>query len=137
MQNLFQKISLLALTLLICLAPLPQARAASYDISMTAFGFSPSHLEVTVGDRVYWWNDDNYFYDDHSTYSSTYPWYSGAVSYGYGAYLDTAKTGTYNYIDDVGYSGSGTLVIKSAGPPPATLISAPNRVDMVYDQGRD
>src|SRR5204863_3865455 len=94
-------------------------------------------LEVTVGDRVYWWNDDNDFYDDHSTRSFTYPWSSGAILYGWGVYLDTTKTGTYNYTDDVGFSGSGTLVIKPAGPPPPAFISAPNRVDMVYDQGRD
>src|SRR5947208_17166377 len=117
MQKLFQKISLIALTLLVWLAPRPQARAASYDISMTAFGYVPSYLEVTVGDRVYWWNDDNDFYDDHSTRSYTYPWSSGAVLYGWGVYLDTTKTGTYNYTDVVGFSGSGTLVINSAGPP--------------------
>src|SRR5206468_764622 len=85
----------------------------------------------------YWWNDDDFFFDDHSTYCSTYPWYSGAVPYGYGVYLDTTKTGTYNYIDDVGFIGSGTLVIKPASSTGPRLIPAPNRADMVYDQGRD
>jgi plastocyanin len=121
----------------LCCLPDPSAQAASYDISMTANGFVPSYLEVTVGDRVYWWNDDDYFFDDHSTHSYTYSWNSGPVPYGYGVYLDVLKTGTYSYTDDVGFSGSGTLVIKPGGPPPPTLIPAPNRVDMVYDQGRD
>ena len=37
----------------------------------------------------------------------------------------------------MGFTGTGTLVIKSTGPPPPKLISAANRVDMVYDAGRD
>src|SRR5207249_4636243 len=100
-------------------------------------GFVPAYLEVTVGDRVYWWNDDHDFFDPHSTHSYGYPWNSGAVPVDYGVYLDTTKTGTYDYIDDVGFTGTGTLVIKSTGPPPPKLISAANRVDMVYDAGRD
>jgi plastocyanin len=141
MQHLLKRISLGALTVFAGLAAAlieRQAAAATWNISMTADGFSPSYLEVTVGDRVYWWNDDDIFYDDHSTHSYTYAWNSGAVPYGYGVYLDTTKTGSYDYIDDVGYSGTGTLVIKPpSGPPPPTLIPAPNRVDMVYDQVRD
>src|SRR4030095_16208432 len=95
--------------ILACLAaPLfPVARAADHDISMTANGFVPSSLEVTVGDRVYWWNDDHFFFDDHSTHSYSYPWNSGAVPVDYGVYLDTTKTGTYDYTDDVGFSGTG------------------------------
>src|SRR6185369_6371980 len=106
----------------------------------TADGFVPAYLEVTVGDRVYWWNEDYDYFDYHSTHSYSYPWNSGPVDVDYGVYFDTSKTGTYDYIDDVGFSGTGTLVIKSAGPPPPpppSLISAPGRVDMVYDPGRD
>jgi len=84
-----------------------------------------------------WWNDDDVFFEDHSTHSFTYAWNSGPVPYNSGVYLDTTKTGTYTYTDDVGFSGSGTLVIKPSGPPPPTLISAPSRKDMVYDQARD
>src|SRR4051812_45649292 len=139
MQKLSNQIPLAAVTLFIWLACLlsSSTQAASYDISRTANGFVPSYLEVTVGDRVYWWNDDDYFFDDHSTHCYTYAWNSGAVPYGYGVYLDTAKTGTYDYTDDVGFSGTGTLVIKPAISTGPTLIPAPNRADMVYDQGRD
>jgi len=54
MQNLRGQITLTALTLLVSMAALTerQAPAASYDISMTADGFVPSYLEVTLGDRV-------------------------------------------------------------------------------------
>src|SRR6266481_4305936 len=142
MKNLQTKLTLAALTILILLTcPIvPRAQAASFDISMTADGFVPAYLEVTVGDRVYWWNDDHDFFDYHSTHSYSYPWNSGPVDVDYGVYFDTTKTGSYDYVDDWGFIGSGTLVIKSAGPPPPpppTLISAPNRVDMVYDPGRD
>jgi hypothetical protein len=139
MQHLTNKITLAVLALMVSMAALTEqhAQAATYNISMTADGFVPSYLEVTLGDRVYWWNDDDELYEDHSTHSFTYAWNSGPVPYGFGVYLDTAKTGTYAYTDDVGFTGTGTLVIKPSGPPPPTLISAPNRVDMVYDQPRD
>src|SRR5688500_18983963 len=75
------------------------AHAATHDISITADGFFPSYLEVTVGDRVYWWNEDYDFFETHSTRSYTYPWNSGGIPVNYGVYLDTTKTGTYNYID--------------------------------------
>src|SRR5436190_12824511 len=136
MKSFGSLIRLVLLSIPFCLAWLnpPQAQAVDHDISMTANGFVPSYLEVTVGDRVYWWNDDNDFFDDHSTRSYSYPWDSGAVSYNYGVYIDTTKTGSFDYIDDVAFSGTGTLVIKPAGSPP---IPAPNRVDMVYDSPRD
>ena len=132
MKNLRAEFTLTALTLLVGIAALTQqqASAANWDISMTSGGFVPSYLEVTIGDRVYWWNDDDVFFEDHSTHSFTYAWNSGPVPYPDGVYLDTARTGTYTYTDDVGFSGSGTLVIKPSGPPPPTLISAPNRIDM-------
>ena len=130
----FERHILLLIALTLLCHNFQKAQAASYDISITANGFSPDYLEVTVGDRVYWWNDDNDFFDDHSTRSYSYPWNSGPIPYSYGVYLDTDQTGTFDYVDDVGFSGFGTLVIKPAGAPP---ISAPNRIDMVYDAPRD
>jgi len=104
---------------------------------MTADGFDPAYREVTVGDRVYWRNEDYDSGEYHSTHSYTYPWNFGPVGVGTSVYLDTTQTGTFDYVDDWAYSGWGTLVIKPAGPPPPTFISAPNRVDMVYDAARD
>lgn len=116
------------------------ASAAVYDVSIDENGFSPSYLEVKVGDTVRWWNDDYVFYDPHSTRSYSYPWSSGPIDVGFGVALSASKIGVWDYTDDWGFSGWGTLVIKSSGPPPplpATQISVPGRVDMVYDQGRD
>lgn len=141
MKTLLNGVGVAALTILGCLIPngIPSAQAASYNISMTDAGFVPEYLEVTVGDRVYWWNDDYDFYMPHSTRSYSYPWNSGSVPVGYGVYLDTTKTGSFDYVDDVGYSGTGTLVVKPASPPPGTpvLISASGAVDVVYDGSRD
>src|SRR5437588_2884673 len=122
MKKLARYIPFAVLSLLASLTcPLaPQARAASYNIYITADGFSPSYLEVTVGDRVYWWNVDYDFFDDHSTRSYSYPWNSGPIPVDYGVSLLTAKTGSYDYLDDVSFSGTGTLVIKPSGPPPPT-----------------
>ncbi len=143
MKGLFRRVCFIELFVFFCLSSsvlAPAVRGADHDISMTANGFVPSYLEVTVGDRVTWWNDDDEFFDDHSTHSYSYSWNSGPVPYGWGVYLDMNQIGTFPYIDDVSFSGSGTIVVKPAGPPPpppSVLIPAPNRVDMVYDQGRD
>src|SRR5512140_773284 len=100
MKTLLNRISAPTLAILGCLlsANAPHARAASYNISMTDNGFVPDYLEVTVGDRVYWWNEDYVFYDPHSTRSYSYPWNSGSVPVGYGVYLDTAQIGTFDYV---------------------------------------
>jgi len=95
------------------------ASATIHEISITADGFVPAYLEVVVGDRVYWWNDDYDYYESHSTRSYSYPWNSGPIPLGYGVYVDTAKTGSFDYLDDWGYCGFGTLVIL-ANTPPAT-----------------
>lgn len=111
----------------------PQARAARYDISMTADGFLPAYLEVMVGDRVYWWNEDYDYFDYHSTRSYSYPWNSGPIDVGYGVYLVAAKTGSYEYTDDWGYIGWGTLVIKPyvppTPPPPPSLCAVARLTD--------
>lgn len=140
MKNFAGSLKSSALTILACVASGLSVHATDYDISMTADGFVPDYLEVTVGDTVYWWNEDYDFFDFHSTHSYNYSWNSGPVAVNQGVYLTMTKTGTFDYIDDVGYSGTGTLVVKPSGPPPPpppTLISAPSRVDMVYDAGRD
>src|SRR3954471_17312087 len=130
MKDLLKHLIPLTITLLAYFAPPGTSTvcATDYDISMTADGFVPAYLEVTVGDTVYWWNDDYDFGDDHSTHSYTYAWNSGPVRLGFGAYLTMTKVGTFDYVDDVGLSGYGTLVVKPSGPPPAHLIPAPNRM---------
>src|SRR3989442_14593998 len=98
MKNLLNRIPLILLTILVSIACRMVSAQTSYNISMTSGGFVPAYLEVTVGDRVYWWNDDVDFYDDHSTHSYSYPWNSGAFHYGFGVYLDTPKTGRFDYV---------------------------------------
>ncbi len=118
----------------------PPARATTYNIYITSDGFDPSYLEVTAGDRVNFWNLDYDYYELHSTRCDAYPWNSGPISVGYGVYFSPTKVGRYDYLDDWGYSGFGTLVVKSAGPPPppsASFIAAPGAVDSVYDPARD
>lgn len=136
--NHFGRTVFCATAILVSLAcqPAPRACAAIHDISMTADGYVPAYLEVVVGDTVRWWNDDYDFYDYHSTRSYSYPWSSGPVAVGAGVALLTTKTGTYDYLDDWGFIGSGTLVIKPAGQGGGDFISAPGRVDMVFDQPR-
>ena len=98
-------------------------QGAIHEISITADGFVPAYLEVVVGDRVYWWNDDFDYYDSHSTRSYSYPWNSGPIPVGFGVYLDTTQTGFFEYLDDWGYCGFGTLVIVANTPPPPPVLT--------------
>ena len=129
MKTIRRRIITNALILACCLAAGAASRAvaASYDINMTAYGFEPDYLEVHLGDTVYWWNMDYDFYDDHSTRSYTYPWNSGPVPVGYGVYLTVNKLGTFDYLDDWGYSGTGTLVVSPITPPTPPPPGAPPR----------
>jgi plastocyanin len=122
------KLTTLGVLACLCCSLVPQTHAASHDILMTANGFVPDYLEVTVGERVYWWNEDYDYFDYHSTRSYSYPWSSGGVPVGSGVYLDTTKTGTYDYVDDWGYSGFGRLVIKPFTPPPPPILTQPVRL---------
>src|SRR5215831_7141026 len=119
MKTIRQQIFTSTLNLACCLAAGAglSAMAASYDIYMTAYGFEPDYLEVHPGDTVYWWNMDYDFFDYHSTRSYTYPWNSGPVDVGDGVYLTVNRLGTFDYVDDWGYTGWGTLVVSPIAPP--------------------
>ncbi len=109
----------------------PTARAADHQVLMTdTLEFSPSYLEIEVGDTVTWYNADDI--DDHTSTSTTGLWNSGDVAPGeyYGPLLfDTP--GTFNYRDIYysnpdGTSGMiGTIVVKPASVvTPAVLTGS-------------
>jgi len=60
----------------------------------------------------------------------------GAVPYGYGVYLDTTRPELTTILTTLG-SVVRAHCDQAGGPPPPKFIAAPNRVDTVYDSGRD
>jgi plastocyanin len=105
-------------------------QAADYFVTMTAsWSFSPSYLEIAVGDTVTWRNRDDF--DDHDATSTnpSIPWSTGLVAPDEGITLQFLAAGTYPYRDSLygTFGMTGTLVVKGGGtvtPTPATLTNA-------------
>ena len=102
------------------------ATAAQHTISMTSdWEFSPSYLEIEVGDIVAFINQD-YTYNYHDSYCQD-SWYTGLLDVDESVSYQFFGTGTYNYRDTTfgAYGMTGTIVVKAAAPPqPATLLNS-------------
>lgn len=103
------------------------ARATEYIVEMTSdWKFSPSYLEIQVGDIVTWVNHD-YSYYLHDSVCAGY-WNSGLLNVDQRASLRFPITGTFHYRDSTFYlfNMTGTIVSQAITPPstpiPATLI---------------
>jgi plastocyanin len=119
-------------TLTICLLPVilfqgaQSCFAAQYTVEMTDnWTFSPSYLEIQVGDIVTWVNHD-WTYNYHDSYCPGY-WYVGPLDLDESGSLMFPITGTFNYRDSYWYvlGMRGTIVVNPATPTqptPATLL---------------
>jgi plastocyanin len=102
--------------------------ATRYTVEMTSdWTFSPSYLEIEVGDIVTFVNHD-YSYFLHDTVCPGY-WNSGYLDVDESASLQFFGTGTYNYRDSFFYSYgmTGTIVVNLATPaePTPAILLAP------------
>jgi len=119
-------------TLTICLLQVFAFRAGQswaatwYTVEMTSdWTFSPSYLEIEVGDIVTFVNHD-YTYYLHDSVCPGY-WDTGLLDVDESASLQFLGTGTYNYRDSSFYifGMTGTIVVNPATPTqptPATLL---------------
>lgn len=102
------------------------SRATVYTVEMTDdWTFSPSYLEIQVGDIVTWVNHDWYYYP-HDSYCPGY-WNTGLLDVDESVSLMFPFTGTFDYRDSFFYSYgmTGTIVVQPATPTepmPATLL---------------
>ncbi len=95
-----------------------RARSADHVVLMTSsWHFSPSYLEIDVGDTVTWRNRDDF--DDHDATSTALAWSTGLVAPDESATLLFSAPGTFPYADSLyGPAGmTGTLVVKGGTTP--------------------
>jgi plastocyanin len=107
---------LLFAVLVISLAALPSAQAATFNVSITKSGFSPSALTVAVGDTVVWTNADT---SSHQLESKSAGFASPLLSSGQTFSFTYKAAGKYAYQDQVVKKNRGTVTVQA----PATAIS--------------
>jgi plastocyanin len=101
--------------------------ATQYTVEMTSdWKFSPSYLQIEVGDTVTFVNHD-YTYYLHDSVCPGY-WDTGLLDVDENVSLQFLGTGTYNYRDSSFYlfGMTGTIVVNPATPTqptPATLLN--------------
>ena len=115
------------ISVLLTLGLAQQAETASFTLQMTpAWTFSPSNLEIQVGDMVAWVNQDTFDYHDSLSFHGY--WYSDPLDYGVTYSLSFPVPGTFAYEDTFyGEAGmSGTIVVNpvTAAPPPVLMNPA-------------
>jgi plastocyanin len=100
---------------------------ATHLVFVDDSGFSPDTLNISAGDTVVWFNDDEFF--PHTTTSDLTPleadyWNALLVDY-LDSYSKTFnRPGRFTYHDEVG-DGLGTIIVGGANPPPVVTITQP------------
>lgn len=106
--------------LLACLAGSGVALAADQSVDIAGFAYSPSTVNVNVGDTVTWTNADA---QAHTASANDGSWDTGVVAGGGSAAVTFSAAGTFPYHCDIHPAMTGTLVVQGAGGggrPPAT-----------------
>jgi plastocyanin len=94
----------------------PRAVAADYYVAMALYEFTPSYLEIQVGDTVFWRNDD--FFEIYSSVRTQGYWDTGDLYPGETAGVMFPVVGTFPYQDYYyGMLGmKGTIFVNPATP---------------------
>jgi len=107
--------TLLASLVLVTAYLAPSAGAADHYVSMSLYAFSPSYLEIQVGDTV-WWRNDDYFDEIYSSVSTQGYWNTGDIYPGERAGFTFQIVGSFPYQDPVYvlFGMTGTIVVNPA-----------------------
>jgi len=100
--------------------------AASHQVGIAGFSFSPKSLTINVGDTVTWDNSDS---QHHTATADDGSFDTGPISSGTPASVTFSKAGTFAYHCNIHPAMTATLIVKAAtgGTPPATDTVAPTR----------
>ena len=113
--------ALVVSTLLAMLAVAGPALAATKDVSIAGFAFSPADLTIANGVSVTWTNADGVAHtvtaDDGSFDSGTIGSGGGTFSHTFGA------AGSFAYHCEIHRSMTGTIVVQSATSPPTSTVA--------------
>jgi amicyanin len=104
-----------AAALLLASAP-TSSRAATHQVDIVDFAFSPAELTITVGDTVTWTNRDQMI---HTATSVNGAFDSGDLDVGESYSLTFTAPGTYDYLCTPHPSMTGRIVVVAAAATPA------------------
>jgi len=93
------------------LAAMPAAHAASAEITMTNYAFSPASMTVAVGDVVTWTNTDIAPHDVTTT-SSPVAIHSSTMQKGQSWSYTFTTPGTYAYICSIHPDMKATVIVR-------------------------
>lgn len=121
---------LLLAVLALSLVALPSAQAATFNVSISKSGFSPSALTIAVGDTVTWTNADT---SSHQVESKSAGFTSPLLAPGQTFSFTYKAAGKYAYQDQVVKRNKGTVTVQGATPgPPISVTAAASRGIVVY-----
>jgi plastocyanin len=114
----------LSSVLLSLLAFVGQLSAADHFVDVLNNSFSPSSLQINVGDRVIWTNQDDDD-DSHSATSNNGAW-TGGLMVGFGDQFSVtfSSPGPFFY-HDIFDGFSGSITVLAANTPPSVSITNP------------
>ena len=98
---------------LVLVAPIG-TRAATHEVTIAGFAFTPQELTVTVGDTVTWTNTDPVA---HTATSTAGAFDSGEVAEGASYSVTFTSPGTYDYLCTPHPSMTGRVVVVAAAAP--------------------
>jgi plastocyanin len=115
--------------LLVFVVVLTPARAATFGISITRTGFTPSTLTVSVGDSVVWANADT---ANHQVESKSAGFTSPVLKPGETFTFTYQTPGRFAYQDQVVKKNRGTVTVQGATGPPIAVTAAASKALVVY-----
>ena len=98
-------------------------RAATHEVTIAGFAFTPQELTVTVGDTVTWTNTDPVA---HTATSTAGAFDSGEIAEGASYSVTFTSPGTYDYLCTPHPSMTGRVVVVAAAAPASPASPAPS-----------
>lgn len=107
-------------------------RAATFQVQIRDFYFTPTNLSIAVGDTVRWTNTSSFQHDTSGT-NAAFPWSSGTLNAGATYSLTFTNAGTFRYLCNRHFFAimnprreqTGTVSVASANLPPSVNLTNP------------
>jgi plastocyanin len=115
---------ILAAISVLSLAAVPEAFAATKDVTIRKGGFSPATVTIATGDTVRWTNRDTV---NHQVVADTGAFASPVLGPNKNYSFTFRAAGTYRYRDALEPAERGT--VRVTGPPPSVSLAASTGID--------
>jgi hypothetical protein len=106
-------------------------RAATIQVQIRDFYFTPTNLNIAVGDTIQWTNASTSLHDSTST-NAAFPWASGTIAAGGTYSLTFTQAGSFFYLCNRHFFGlpahreqTGTVSVAAVNLPPSVSLTNP------------